>query len=232
MSTISWPGRGAFVWTCSAILLCGLWLPCTLQARELVVRVVDAHGTPLQYAAVLANWTDGRAAPASAKPVAMMQKNLRFQPLMMIVPAGSSVTFLNYDHTRHHVYSFSQAKRFDIKLYVGKPDREISFDTPGVVTIGCNIHDQMQAFIVVNDQPVGVVTDGAGYARLKNLPDKPITLSIWHPWMPGEHVRKNQTSAADQAAVTVRLDVDPPPPLPHGGHHSLQDRFDQLSGQP
>ncbi len=148
---------------------------------------------------------------------------------MLIVPQGSRVVFPNQDKTRHHVYSFSRAKTFDIKLYIGRPERPIVFDTPGVVTLGCNIHDQMQAYIVVSDQPAWAITDELGDARINGLPDRPVTLTLWQPWMNSEQTRVRRTVAPDVTRISITLDVTPPPTPPTASGPSLQDRFNSLA---
>ena len=79
---------------------------------------------------------------------------MQFHPFVLIVPVGAKVSFPNLDPTRHHVYSFSPAKQFELKLFARDQSRSVVFDKPGVVALGCNIHDAMTAFIVVDGQPL------------------------------------------------------------------------------
>lgn len=192
------------------------------------IEVVSAQGEPLQDAAVLVGWAGDTAPTPSMIPPVMNQQHMQFEPHMLVVPTGSQVIFPNQDRTRHHVYSFSQAKTFDIKLYTGRPERPIVFDTPGVVTLGCNIHDQMQAYIIVSDEPRWAVTDSSGHARIDGLPDKAIDLTLWHPWMASEQTRVFRSVPANATRATIELDVTPPPAPPANAGSSLQDRFDAL----
>jgi hypothetical protein len=89
------------------------------------------------------------------------------------------VSFPNFDTVRHHVYSFSATKTFDIKLYAGTPANPVVFDKPGVATLGCNIHDRMSAHIVVVDTPLFASSDAAGAARF-DLPAGDHVLLFWH----------------------------------------------------
>jgi hypothetical protein len=96
---------------------------------------------------------------------------------------GSPVYFPNKDDVRHHVYSFSAAKRFELPLYVGTPAEPVVFDRPGIVTIGCNIHDWMIGYIYVAETPYFARSGGDGQARLDNLPAGRYVLRVWHPRM-------------------------------------------------
>ena len=93
----------------------------------------------------------------------MAQQGKQFLPDVLVVPVGTSVHFPNRDSVRHHVYSFSPAKKFELKLYTGTPANPVVFDRAGVVTLGCNIHDRMVGWIVVVDTPYyAQAAEGAG----------------------------------------------------------------------
>ncbi|GAB3680485.1 methylamine utilization protein [Salinisphaera aquimarina] len=216
----------------ASVLLCSASLLLTATpagAVDVDVTITGPDGQPLEYAAVMARWPGATKPQANLIPAVMDQRNLTFVPHMLVVPQGSQVVFPNQDKTRHHVYSFSKTKTFDIKLYIGRPQRPITFDTPGVVTVGCNIHDQMQAFIVVSDDPRWAITDANGHARLAALPDSTVTLSIWHPWMISEDARVTRVLEPGTRQARITLDVDPPPTPPASSGSSLQDRFNELS---
>ena len=108
------------------------------------------------------------------------QRNKKFNPYVLPIQVGTKVSFPNEDVVRHHVYSFSSSKRFELKLYAGNTARPIVFDKPGVVAIGCNIHDWMLAYIVVSDSPYFVRTS-FGRATINHLPDGKYWVSFWHP---------------------------------------------------
>jgi plastocyanin len=127
-------------------------LPAALAAR-LEVSVQDAAGRPLPDAVV---YLESAAARAAVKPVAgleIAQAERRFQPSVTVVPVGSAVHFPNRDTVRHHVYSLSPIKSFEIKLYIGTPAQPVVFDKPGVAVLGCNIHDAMTAWTVIVETP-------------------------------------------------------------------------------
>ena len=105
-------------------------------------------------------------------------------PVMTVVQTGTEISFPNNDTVRHHVYSFSAAKPFELKLYSGTPGTPILFDKPGTVVIGCNIHDQMVAYIQVVSTPHFGKTDQAGKVSIADLPPGKYRLKAWHYRLP------------------------------------------------
>ena len=127
---------------------------------------------------------------------------------MLTVPKGTRVNFPNLDRTRHHVYSFSEPKPFELKLYVGTPQEPVLFDKPGIVALGCNIHDYMQAFIYVSDSPHARVTDSEGQASFTGLPAGNYRLRVWHPWQNGELLETALTLPAENRVLKYQVDID------------------------
>jgi plastocyanin len=149
-------------------------------AGALDVTVVDAHGAPVGLVAVYAV-PDKPAAAAPAKPNAVMdQKHKEFVPHVLVVQAGTSVDFPNNDTVSHHVYSFSEPKSFELPLYKGDAHPPLVFDKPGIVVLGCNIHDDMLGYIYVVDTPYFATTDEAGKARIA-LPAGGYSVRVWTP---------------------------------------------------
>jgi hypothetical protein len=109
------------------------------------------------------------------------QFDREFVPYVSVIQTGTAVAFPNRDPIAHHVYSFSPAKSFEIKLYTGRSPGEVRFEKPGVVTLGCNIHDWMIAYILVVSTPYFARSDEQGIARLRDLPAGPYELRVWHP---------------------------------------------------
>src|SRR3954451_10127222 len=143
-----------------ALALAGAVTP--LAAAPVNVRVVDASGHPVRDA-VVTLYPAGAARPAhAAGRYAVAQQNLQFRPFVSVVPVGADVSFPNFDPTKHHVYSFSAAKKFELKLFARDQSRTVHFDKPGVVALGCNIHDQMSAFVVVTDSAWTARTSAQG----------------------------------------------------------------------
>jgi hypothetical protein len=110
----------------------------------------------------------------------MDQTNRAFAPDLLVIPVDSTVAFPNSDSVSHQIYSFSPAKRFQLPLYRGKPYPPVAFDQPGVVTMGCNIHDEMLAYIVITDAAFFGRTNAAG-SWSADVPGGGYRISIWHP---------------------------------------------------
>ena len=149
------------------------------SAASLVVQVRSARGAPVRDAVVYAV-PDGREAPPANQTAVMDQKNRTFIPHVLPIQTGTAVKFPNSDDIRHQVYSFSSAKMFQLPLYTGTPANPIVFDKPGVVTLGCNIHDRMTAYIIVVATPHFAATGKSGRVTLSNLNAGKYALHVWH----------------------------------------------------
>ena len=184
-----------------------------LAAAPLTVRVVDARGHPVADAVVTLR-AEGAGHPARvAGPYVMAQQNMQFHPFVLVVPVGATVSFPNRDSTKHDVYSFSPAKPFELKLFAKDQTRSVHFDRAGIVALGCNIHDQMTAFIVVTDSEWTAKTDGRGVVTFADAPDQPARLTVWHPYLraPGNSAAKSIAAGDRGESFTVALR---PPPMP------------------
>ncbi len=178
-----------------AALLLG---PTPLLASTLEITVRDAKGAPLRDAVVTVASAAGKAKgpPRFAWPSRVSQRDIRFDPYVLIVPVGADVAFPNFDRVRHHVYSFSPAKKFELKLYGRDESRRVKFERAGTVALGCNIHDSMTAFIKVVDTPFAAKTDANGVATITGLPAGGARVTVWHPFA---RLRANEM----QLAVTM-----------------------------
>lgn len=158
--------------------------PCAAGAATLSVQVRDAKGAPVPNA-VVALHLIGRPTPPPrpTRSYRVEQQNIQFHPFVLVVPINADVAFPNLDNVRHHVYSFSPAKRFELKLYARDQSRTVRFDRPGIVPLGCNIHDQMSAFIDVVDTVWAEKTDAAGRATLDGVPPGQVAIDVWHPYL-------------------------------------------------
>lgn len=157
-----------------------LLVSASSQAAELTVNVTDSQGAPVAGAVV---FLESAAASAAVQPVTdarIVQKNKTFVPDVLVIPRGTAVYFPNEDTVRHHVYSFSAIKPFEIKLYVGTPAAPVLFDQSGVAVLGCNIHDEMIAWVVALDTPYYSRSDQQGLTRLEQVPAGSYTLRVWH----------------------------------------------------
>jgi len=172
-------GQGWF--RAGALSLCwgllGL-LGTAAMAAPLVVQLRDRQGAPVTGAVVGLERT---GEPKAAKPgtrAEMAQRDRQFDPRLLAVQTGTEVHFPNLDKVRHHVYSFSPTKPFELKLYLGQAAPPVKFDKSGVVAMGCNIHDQMSAAIVVLDTPHFAISDAQGRVRFDQGGQ---VLRAWHP---------------------------------------------------
>jgi plastocyanin len=183
-------------------LLAAVLSTCHAGAATLEIQVRDASGAPVADAAVYAVPASGPADARSARTVAIEQIEREFIPFVTVLQTGTAVAFPNRDPILHHVYSFSAAKPFEIKLYSGNSP-EVVFDKPGVVTLGCNIHDWMIAYIVVVPTPHHGRTDSAGAVRLRDLPAGVYEVRAYHPNQRAG--AQPQAAALDSPAANARL---------------------------
>lgn len=151
-------------------------------AGQIGVQIFDRDGEAVPEVVVYARQLDATTpleAPAAA--VRMNQHNETFDPHILVVETGTRIEFPNDDQVRHHVYSFSSAKRFDFSIDSGDVPESLVFDVAGTVTLGCNVHDGMLAYIQVVDTPAFTKTDGDGVAVLSGLEPGQYELNIWTP---------------------------------------------------
>ncbi|HEU4617301.1 MAG TPA: methylamine utilization protein [Gammaproteobacteria bacterium] len=149
-------------------------------AGRLVVTVVDRDSKPVADVAVYAV-PAGQPMPLPTPPpsAVMDQRNKEFVPHVLVVQAGTSVDFPNNDTVSHHVYSFSKAHPFELALYKGDPHPPLTFDTAGLVVLGCNIHDSMLGYILVVDTPYFGKTRADGRVDLGELPPGQYAVHVW-----------------------------------------------------
>lgn len=150
------------------------------QAGPQAILVTNDAGHPMPHAAVSVFVKGARAQATAGTTASLEQKGRAFRPNLLVVQTGTAVLFPNLDTVRHHVYSFSAAKKFEIKLYAGTPAAPVVFDKPGTATLGCNIHDQMLGYIHVVDTPHFGVSGSDGQLSL-DLPAGDHRAVVWWP---------------------------------------------------
>ncbi|MFB9867767.1 methylamine utilization protein [Vreelandella sulfidaeris] len=208
--------RGHLLW--SAMLLA-----TSVEAAQITLS--NADGQPLEDAVVEVYYdatSVETGAPSQEQNI--YQRDAAFVPHVLTVPTGSYVAFPNQDTTRHHVYSFSPANTFDLNLYLQETPPPVLFDQAGVVVLGCNIHDQMQAFIVVSDAPFVAKTGNDGTLTLPTLPPGDHRLRVWHPLLDDNQQNwwTGTITDSDQLTINLELNALPPPSPPLS---PLQQRF-------
>jgi plastocyanin len=150
------------------------------QAANVDVLLSDAAGTPLADAVVMLEPVGARLPVKPLQGALIVQHDQQFDPPVTVVTTGTAVMFPNQDTVRHHVYSYSPAKTFQIKLYAGVPHTPIVFDKPGVAVLGCNIHDGMIAWVVVSDTPLWARSAAGGHAKVADVPPGSYQVHVWH----------------------------------------------------
>lgn len=183
------------------VVLGALLAAAPALAADLTVTVRDSSGRPVVDAVVTVD-SPGRAPPAGRFTIS--QHNMMFMPEVLVIPVGSTVSFGNLDPFRHHVYSFSAARRFELKLFGEGQTRPVTFERVGLVAIGCNIHDAMQSFIHVVDTPFARKTDSSGRVTITGLPAGSHPVRVWHALL---RAPANQITLTVDAARTPSLPV-------------------------
>ncbi len=190
-----------------------LWLlsgALSAAAADLRASVKDHRGKVIADAVVLAVPADPRnALHAKSMLDAVDQVDKQFVPYVKPVLVGSKVRFPNSDKIRHQVYSFSAAKKFELPLYGGTDAPPVVFDKPGVVVLGCNIHDWMIGYIYVSETPFFGKTGPAGTVTIKDLPAGDYTVRVWHPGMEdSEQSTSRQVTVNGDGVISVEWDLN------------------------
>lgn len=204
-------------------LLC--LLSCDVFADRLLI--LDQSGKPVKGAVIELADVEGGAPAVDEKQTAVMdQINKRFVPELLVINVNEYVNFPNSDNIRHHVYSFSPTKPFELKLYSGQPEAPLSFEKPGIVVLGCNIHDSMVGYIYVSESEYVHTTGDDG----RVLVDSSIHyqgLTVWHPNQSSGHMTVKHFSRdtlkpldGDNQTIVIELSITQPEP-----RNTFQDVF-------
>lgn len=182
-------------------------------ASGLRVTIVDEVGKPVVDSVIYAIPTGGQKMPAGPSTAVIDQIDKQFVPRTLVIRTGTSVRFPNKDNIRHEVYSFSPPKVFNLKLYSGTPADPVVFDKPGEVTLGCNIHDQMIAYVYIVDTPYFSKSAIDGVGRVVDLPPGNYRVKAVHPWLTGPELQQDLTLKPDETAeLRFTMQIHEPPP--------------------
>lgn len=174
-------------------------------SAQLELSVVDDKGNPLKDA--VAALVPAQKIDYAAVPTAIMdQRQNMFVPGVLAIRVNTQVRFPNSDDVRHHVYSFSPAKKFELRLYHGMTADPVLFDKPGTVVLGCNIHDSMVAYIYVVETEYFAVADAQGKISLV-APAGKYQLQVYHPQMSGNFPESTIT-LDDSQTVNNKITVN------------------------
>ncbi len=182
-----------------------------IEAGTLEVTVKDLTGQPVSDAVVYARGS-GPQLTRPPKQQIIDQQNKQFVPYVTAVQVGTAILFPNKDNIRHHVYSLSPAKKFELPLYTGVPAAPVLFDKEGFVTLGCNIHDWMIAYVAVLATPYLKVTGNDGHVRLTDLPSGKYTVEAWQPLLkrkPEELAQVIDLSSSSSKAIAFSMELRP-----------------------
>jgi plastocyanin len=173
----------------SIVLLMSL-LTQVVTAGELRATVVNDKGEPVAQAVVYARAQAAPPAAPTQQTAIIDQVDKEFVPTLTVVYQGTEINFPNNDNIRHHVYSFSKSNAFEIPLYANQKAPPVTFSNPGVVALGCNVHDWMSAYVFVSDTPYYGVTNADGTVTLSALPAGKYEVEVWQAQLrgkPGKH---------------------------------------------
>lgn len=211
-----------------AFALIALTAHAALGQHQIAATVFDTNGNPVSDAVVVAVPADGVMRLPTRRDAVIDQVDKEFTPKVNAILVGTPVVFPNHDNVRHQVYSFSPAKRFELPLYAGVPAQPVVFDAPGVVVLGCNIHDWMVGYIYVSESPYFAKTRADGKAVIADLPARNYLVRVWHPQLEGGEAATRQSvdlTSRRRTDVEWKLKLKPEvrvrrsPVGEHNGHY-------------
>jgi plastocyanin len=182
----------------------------------LAISVKNLRGGPVTDAVISLVPLDGAVPPAADASVAIGQQNQEFTPYVAVVQAGTRVLFPNKDTVQHHVYSLSKAKKFELPLYNPGQNESFVFDVPGLVSLGCNIHDWMVAYLVVVPTPWFAKTGATGLATV-TAPAGRYRLELWHPRLAAMVTQEITLGPAETGQREFTLTLKPDKRIRRGG---------------
>ncbi len=192
------------------LIAAALVLAANLMADEVSLVVRVTHGQlPVTDAVVSLVPLDAPAPARTPAEAVVAQEDKEFDPYVTPVLVGTRVTFPNRDTVQHHIYSLSKPKRFEKPLYASGAAESVLFDQPGVVALGCNIHDWMVAYVVVVPTPWFAKTGVEGSVQVTGIPSGRYRLGVWHPRLARPVQREITLGAGGPATETVALTLRP-----------------------
>lgn len=170
--------------------------------RESVARSESGNESPTPIAVVYLTGGAKATIVPPAKHPEMVQKDQSFYPEVLPITVGTTVDFPNLDPVFHNVFSYSKAKKFDLGRYPKGHSKSVTFDTPGLVKVFCEIHSTMRAHILVLEQPYYAIVAPDGSFRIPDVPAGDYKLKVWQEVVP-EIERDLHVTAADSVVVGV-----------------------------
>ncbi len=186
------------------LILVAITVLASASSNAAKIKIVDQDGNPVTGAAIVATRPEIFGTEISAS-VEIAQEDYEFRPKYTIAHVNQPVHFPNRDRAKHHVYSFSPGNSFELKLYVGLPVEPVAFSQAGIVTLGCNIHDWMNAYVYVVDGPSAELTDNLGEVALIDAIPVPDSLTVMHPRKVRDSA-KSATMEGDDLVLMIQLE--------------------------
>ena len=191
----------------------------TAAASTFEISVVDNNNKPIPNAVIGIAYENTLSShrPVLTLDVAVMdQVDFQFKPKVLVVNQRQLVDFPNSDDVRHHVYSFSSPKAFEIKMFTGSEADPVQFDKPGIVVLGCNIHDSMIGYIYVAENEHTYLSNAQGKISIdmsvfKQLAAEQLSVlnaTIWHARLSATNAqRQSITLNVDENSQTIKLNI-------------------------
>ncbi|CUS48772.1 MAG: hypothetical protein HLUCCO02_01900 [Idiomarinaceae bacterium HL-53] len=194
------------------LLLGWLGIVSSFSVHAETMQVLDEDGNPLKEAVLFQLSSHAELSSGATRTHVMDQINRQFAPQLLFIQVGDSVNFPNSDNVRHHVYSFSAANTFELRLYEAGDSPDVPFPEQGIVVVGCNIHDQMRGHIVVGASELNSISDEAGTLSYQVEWKDTGGWYLWHPWMSeqGKQPMKVDLSSWSETNNEIRLPVTAP----------------------
>ena len=180
------------------------FMPSFALAEEVNIRIVDDSGAPLVNAVLQMEAASADTPVVLDMASVMAQEDRAFKPHVLVVPVGTQVSFPNRDRFRHHVYSFSKGNRFELQLYGTDESRSVTFDNPGLVAIGCNIHDDMIGYIHVVGAARAAKSDDTGMVRIDPVRATG-SARLWLPHQPEKWIELAPMPDVPRTALGLRV---------------------------
>ena len=196
---------------CAALPAVWAGMSGAAQSGSVSYSVVDKDNKPVVDAVIrLSSADDAAGLQTGPEEKTINQYRQAYDPLVTVLTTGSSVRFENSDPFGHHVYSFSEAKQFEFRQPTRGTTEPLLLDKPGLIALGCNIHDHMLAYIFVSDSPNVGLSDSDGKVQLAGVSPGTYTMTVWHPRLKGSPVEQTITVTEAELTGEVSLDLKPP----------------------
>lgn len=207
------------------LLVLGVLFSVSAFGNTINLVIKDQHDQVLPNAVVEINHLPSSKTSGNLPTAVMDQVDKQFSPELLIVHQGQYVDFPNSDNIRHHVYSFSKAKPFQLKLYSGQPEEPIKFDNQGVVVLGCNIHDSMVGYIYVANSSHVYTSNEQGQIKLQ-VDTFPVQASVWHSLQTAPLDNKKQFNIESPSPLSITINTSTPAP-----RNTFGSQFREGNGQ-